>query len=82
MPICQLLWHVVGAVQSVPFTFGIVAALVAVTVSIVVFTVLVIQRVALSFLSLTIKAIIETPRAVALAITLPIIKVAPALQGR
>lgn len=113
MPICQLLWHVVGAVQAVPFTFGIVAALVAVTVSIVVFTVLVIQRagrkvgdwvsiltnpkiflrhthtflcflhlLALSFLSLTIKAIIETPRAVALAITLPIVKVSPALQGR
>lgn len=37
---------------------------------------------ALSFLSLTIKAIIETPRAVALAITLPIVKVAPALQCR
>lgn len=37
---------------------------------------------ALSFLSLTIKAIIETPRAVALAVTLPIVEVAPALQGR
>lgn len=82
MPICQLLWHVVGAVQTIPFTFSVVAALVTVTVSIVVFTVLVIQWVALSFLSLTIKAIIETPRAVALPITLPIVKVAPALQGR
>lgn len=37
---------------------------------------------ALPFLSLTIKAIVETPGAVTLAITLAIIKVAPALQGR
>jgi len=37
---------------------------------------------ALSFLSLTIKAVVETPRAVALAVALPIVKVAPALQGR
>lgn len=126
MPVCQLFWHVVGTVEAVPFTLCIVAALVTVTISIVVFTVLVIQRagrkegdwisisllallqehkymtnpkifsnfsvfsivlcfvdlLALSFLSLTIKAIIETPRAVALAITLPIVEVAPALQGR
>lgn len=44
MPVCQLLWHVVGAVQAVPFTLCIVAALVTVAVSIVVFTVLVVQR--------------------------------------
>lgn len=37
---------------------------------------------ALSFLSLTIKAIIETARAVTLAITLAVVEVAPALQGR
>lgn len=37
---------------------------------------------ALPFLSLTIKAIVETPGAVTLAITLAIIEVAPALQGR
>lgn len=36
---------------------------------------------ALSLLSLTVKAIVETPRAVTLAITLSIIEVAPALQG-
>lgn len=111
MPICQLFWHVIGTVQAVPFTFCIIAALVTVTVSIVVFTVLVIQwagrkegdwistlvgidkhqnvvcfvfrdLLALPFLSLTIKAIIETPRAVTLAITLPVVEVAPALQGR
>lgn len=81
MSICQLLWHVVGTVQTIPFTFCIVASLVTVTISIVVFTILVIQRVALSFLSLAIKAIIETPRAVTLAITLAIIEVAPALQS-
>lgn len=81
MPICQLFWHVVGTVQAVPFTFCIVAALVTVTVGIVVFTVLVVQWVALSFLSLTIKAIIETPRTVALSIALSIVEVAPALQG-
>lgn len=37
---------------------------------------------ALSFLSLTIEAIVQTPRAVALAVALPIVEVAPALQGR
>lgn len=36
---------------------------------------------ALSFLSLAIKTIIQAPRAIALAITLPIIKVSPALQS-
>lgn len=43
VPIGKLLWHVVGAVQAIPFTFCIVAALVAVTISIVVFAVLVIK---------------------------------------
>lgn len=42
--VCQLFGHVVGTVQAVPFAFCVIAALVAVTVSIVVFTVLVIQR--------------------------------------
>lgn len=40
----QLLRHAVGAVQTVPLTLGVVAALVAVTVSVVVLTVLVVQR--------------------------------------
>ncbi|TNN55514.1 hypothetical protein EYF80_034256 [Liparis tanakae] len=40
----ELLRHVVGAVQTVPFAFCVVAALVTVTVGVVVFTVLVIQR--------------------------------------
>lgn len=77
----QLLWHVVGTVQAVPFTFCVVAALVTVTVCIVILAVLVIERVALAFLALAIKAIVETSRAVALAITLPIVEVAPALQS-
>lgn len=37
---------------------------------------------ALSFLSLTVKAIVEAPGAVALAVALPVVEVAPALQGR
>lgn len=82
VPICQLFRHVVGTVQTVPFTFCIIAALVAVTVCIVVFAVLIIQGVALSFLSLAIKAIIQTPWTVALAVTLPVIEVTPALQRR
>lgn len=40
----ELLGHVVGTVQAVPLTLCIVAALVAVVVSIMVLTVLVIQR--------------------------------------
>lgn len=40
---CKLLRHVTGTIQAVPLTFSIVAALVAVAVSIVVLAVLVIQ---------------------------------------
>lgn len=43
MPICQLFWHVVCTVQTIPFTFCIVAALVTVVISIMVFAVLVIK---------------------------------------
>lgn len=39
----QFLWHV-SAVEAVPFALGVVAALITVAVSIVVFAVLVIQR--------------------------------------
>lgn len=41
----QFLWHV-GAVQAVPLALGVIAALVTVAVSVVVFAVLVIQRAA------------------------------------
>lgn len=40
----QLLWHVVGTVQTIPLTLSVVAALVTVAVRIVIFTVLVVQR--------------------------------------
>lgn len=40
----ELLGHVIGTVQAVPLTLGIVAALVAVAVSVVVLAVLVIKR--------------------------------------
>ena len=40
----QLLWHVVGTVQTIPLTLSVVAALITVAVRIVVFTVLVVQR--------------------------------------
>lgn len=40
----ELLGHVVGTVQAVPLTLGVVTALIAVAVSVVVFTVLVIER--------------------------------------
>lgn len=43
VPVRELLRHVVRAVQAVPFALGVIAALVAVTVGIVVFTVLVIK---------------------------------------
>lgn len=42
--ICQLLWHVVCAVQTIPLALKIVAALVAVTIREVIFAVLVVQR--------------------------------------
>lgn len=42
----QLLGHVVGAVQAIPLALGVVAALVAVSVGVVVFAVLVVQRAA------------------------------------
>lgn len=51
-------------------------------ISIVVFTILVIQWVALSFLSLAVKAVIETPRAVTLPIALAVVEVAPTLKCR
>lgn len=40
----KLLRHVVGTVQAIPLTLGIVATLVTVAVSVVVLTVLVVQR--------------------------------------
>lgn len=46
MAICQLLWHIIGTVQAVPLALGIVAALVTVSIRIVVFAVLVVQRAA------------------------------------
>lgn len=39
----QLFWHVVGTVQSIPFTFSVVASLVTVAISVVIFTVLIIE---------------------------------------
>ena len=42
MSISKLLWHVVGTIQAIPFTLRIVATLVAVTVGIVVFAILII----------------------------------------
>lgn len=46
MSFCQLLGHVIGAVQAVPLALCVVAALVAVSVGIVVFAVLVVKRAA------------------------------------
>lgn len=77
----QLLRHVVGTVQAVPFAFSIVAALVTVPVGEVVLAVLVIQGIALPFDLLTVKSVIQAAGIVALGITLPIIKVFPALKG-
>lgn len=42
----QLLWEVLGAVEAVPLTLGVVAALVAVVVGVVIPAVLVVQRAA------------------------------------
>lgn len=46
MSFCQLLRHVIGTVQAVPLTLGVVAALVTVSIGIVVFAVLIIKRAA------------------------------------
>lgn len=40
----QLLWNIVGAIQAVPLTLGIVAALVTVAIGVVVLAILVIKR--------------------------------------
>lgn len=47
MSLSQFLRHVIGAVQAVPLALGVVAALVTVSVCIVVFAVLVVQRAAM-----------------------------------
>lgn len=62
----ELLWHVIGTVQTVPLALCIVAALVAVAISVVVFAVLVVQRVALSFQVLAVESIVEASSVVTL----------------
>lgn len=61
----ELLRHI-GTVQAVPFTLCVVAALITVAICIVIFAVLVVQRIALSLQVLAIKAIKEASSVVTL----------------